>query len=100
MLAPRRDLSADMGGCRLILICWGSFGEMKVTTWENGLLRLDERESYSLSFAKKAAAFFNTLRSTRNRRFSLRSRRSSSRFSLVKPVRPFCQRRKLHIHGG
>ena len=57
MLAPRRDLSADMGGCRLILICWGSFGEMKVTTWENGLLRLDERESYSLSFAKKAAVF-------------------------------------------
>ncbi len=54
-----------------------------------GLLRLDERESYSLSFAKKAAAFFKTSRSTRNRRFSLRSRRSSSRSTPVKPVRPF-----------
>ena len=87
-----------------------------------GLLRLDERESYSLSFAKKAAAFlrnssartrcsrlyqrvvreflvqqearprskvFNTSRSTHNRRFSLRSRRRSSRSSLVKPVWPF-----------
>ena len=54
-----------------------------------GLLLLDERESYSLSFAKKAAAFLNTSRSIRNRRFSLRSRRSSSRSTPVKPVRPF-----------
>ena len=53
-----------------------------------GLLRLDERESYSLSLATKAAAFFRTSRSTRRRRFSLRSRRSSSRSSVVKPRRP------------
>ena len=61
----------------------------EVRNRHRGLLRLDERESYSLSFAKKAAAFFRTSRSTRNRRFSFRSRRNSSRSSLVNPVRPF-----------
>ena len=60
----------------------------EVCDGHGGLLRLDERESYSLSLAKTAAALFGTSRATRNRRFSLRSRRSSSRSSVVNPERP------------
>src|ERR1700735_3958330 len=48
-----------------------------------GLLRPDERESHRFSLAKKAAAFFNISRSSLRTRFSLRSRESSSRSSLV-----------------
>ena len=55
-----------------------------------GLLRLDERESYSLSLAKKAAAFFRTSRSTRRRRFSLRSRRSLFSFFRRQARAPLC----------
>ena len=56
---------------------------------EEDLLRADERERYALSFAKKAAAFFRISRSVRSTRFSFRNRRSSSRSSVVRPVRPF-----------
>src|SRR5215217_2220924 len=53
-----------------------------------GLLRGDEPEDphrVSLSLAKKAAAFFRMSRSSARIRFSRRSRRSSSRSSVVKP---------------
>jgi site-specific DNA recombinase len=57
--------------------------------WEVGLLRLDEAKhryrSGSLSLAKKAAAFFRRSRSIRSPRFSVRSRRSSSRSAVVSP---------------
>ena len=43
---------------------------------EGGLLRLDEREPYTWSLAKKAAAFFRISRSVRSVRTSLRSRRT------------------------
>ena len=43
-----------------------------------GLPRLDERVFHSLCLAKKTAAFFNSSRSMRSSRFSLRSRDSSS----------------------
>ena len=56
---------------------------------ERGLLRLDERELYTCSLAKKAAAFFRISRSVRSVRTSLRNRRSSSRSSRVRPVRPW-----------
>ena len=42
--------------------------------WEGRLLRVDERELHSLSFAKKAAAFFKISRSVRSESFSRRSR--------------------------
>src|SRR5690349_9028733 len=44
---------------------------------EAGLLRVDERELHSLSFAKKAAAFFRISRSIRSESFSRWSRPSS-----------------------
>src|SRR6185369_3800726 len=52
-------------------------------------LRVDERELHAFSFAKKAAAFFRISRSIRSSRFSLRSRASSARSSVVSPVLPF-----------
>src|SRR5204863_3411633 len=54
-----------------------------------GLLHRDEPKSYRLCFAKKAAAFFRMSRSSARIRFSLRSRASSSRSAVVRPVRPF-----------
>src|SRR6266571_687643 len=54
-----------------------------------GLLRVDPGKRYAGFLAKKAVAFFRMSRSIRSSRFSLRSRASSARSSLVKPVRPF-----------
>src|SRR5262249_31876674 len=54
------------------------------------LLRRDETEALhrvSLSFAKKAAAFFKPSRSWRSTRTSRRNARNSSRSSLVRPAR-------------
>src|SRR5262249_52990405 len=54
------------------------------------LLRRDQTEALhrvSLSFAKKAAAFFKTSRSWRSTRTSRRNARNSSRSSLVRPAR-------------
>ena len=56
---------------------------------EGRLLCANEREPYAFSFTKKAAAFFRISRSVRSTRFSFRNRRSSSRSSVVNPVRPF-----------
>ena len=56
---------------------------------QEGLLRQDEREPDAFSFTKKAAAFFSISRSVRSTRTSFRRRRSSSRSSVVSPVRPF-----------
>src|SRR5262249_49567516 len=55
---------------------------------EIGLLRRDPGKPYCWCFAKKAAAFFRMSRSVRSSRFSLRSRASSSRSTVVRPVRP------------
>src|ERR1700730_4855647 len=52
------------------------------------LLHGDEPKPYRLCFAKKAAAFFRMSRSSWRIRFSLRSRASSSRSAVVKPVLP------------
>ena len=60
-----------------------------------GLLRRDEPEDphrVSLSLAKKAAAFFRISRSSARIRFSRRSRRNSSRSSVVRPSA--CPRRR------
>ncbi len=54
-----------------------------------GLLRRDEGKSHRLCFAKKAAAFFRMSRSSSAIRIALRSRTSSSRSAVVRPVRPF-----------
>ena len=56
---------------------------------KTGLLRSNPGKLHAWCFAKKAAAFFRISRSVRSSRFSLRRRRSSSRASVVKPVRPF-----------
>ena len=53
-----------------------------------GLLRGDERKPHRWCFAKKAAAFFRISRSSWRIRFSLRSRASSSRSAVVRPVFP------------
>src|SRR5206468_5151108 len=53
-----------------------------------GLLRADPGKRYAGFLAKKAVAFFRMSRSIRSSRFSLRSRDSSARSSLVKPVLP------------
>ena len=53
------------------------------------LLRVDERKPHAFSLTKKAAAFFRISRSVRSTRISFRNRRSSSRSSVVSPVRPF-----------
>src|SRR5690606_24791201 len=55
---------------------------------ERGLLRGDARKLHVLSFAKKAAAFFRMSRSILSSRTSLRSRASSVRSSVVRPVLP------------
>src|SRR5216684_2360823 len=53
-----------------------------------GLLRLDEREhAHRVSLAKKAVARLRMSRSSRNTRFSLRNRASSSRSAVVNPSR-------------
>src|SRR5258708_374471 len=54
-----------------------------------GLLRRDEGKPHRLCFAKKAAAFFRMSRSSARIRFSLRSRASSSRSAVVRPLLPF-----------
>ena len=52
------------------------------------LPRVNQRERVAGSLAKKAAAFFKISRSSRSWRFSFRSRASSSRSAVVRPVRP------------
>src|SRR5712691_10667539 len=53
-----------------------------------GLLRLDEREhAHRVSLANKAVARLRMSRSSRNTRFSLRNRASSSRSAVVNPSR-------------
>src|SRR6202047_1819488 len=54
-----------------------------------GLLHGDEPKPYRLCFAKKAVAFFKMSRSSWRMRFSLRSRASSSRSAVFRPVFPF-----------
>src|SRR5262249_3842004 len=54
-----------------------------------GLLRRDERKPHRLCFAKNAVAFFKISRSSSAIRSALRSRTSSSRSAVVRPVRPF-----------
>src|SRR5712692_4158950 len=53
-----------------------------------GLLRRDEGKPHRLCFAKKAAAFFRISRSSWAIRNSFRSRASSSRSAVVRPVLP------------
>ena len=62
-----------------------------------GLLRRDEREPHRLCFAKKAAAFFRMSRSSCELRFSLRSRASSSRSAVVRPVLPFVRSARARL---
>jgi hypothetical protein len=52
------------------------------------LLRSDELKSHRRSVAKKAAAFRRISRSSRKIRFSFRRQASSSRYAVVRPVRP------------
>src|SRR6266498_1779417 len=54
-----------------------------------GLLRRDEGKPHRLCFAKNAVAFFKMSRSSSAIRSALRSRTSSSRSAVVRPVRPF-----------
>ena len=54
-----------------------------------GLLRRDEGKPHRLCFAKNAVAFFRMSRSSSAIRSALRSRTSSSRSAVVRPVRPF-----------
>src|SRR6266540_1371526 len=54
-----------------------------------GLLRRDEGKPHRLCFAKNAVAFFKMSRSSSAIRSALRSRTSSLRSAVVRPVRPF-----------
>ena len=74
----------------------------KVCDGHGGLLRLDERESYSLSPREDGRGSFWHVALHPQRRFSLRSRRSSSRSSVVNPSGPLPARTSepSRLHGG
>ena len=67
------------------------------------LLRVDEAEPKCWSFAKKAAAGSRISRSIGSSRFSLRSRASSSRSTVVSPVLPWvrsARARSTHVRSA